>query len=167
MRGVAYGELGQHQRAIEDYDKAIQLDPNEASLYNNRGIVYRNLGQGKKSDADKAKACSLDSKYCSNTPTPTLTPTPTPTPTPIFGREYIDGEIARIRDFTPNYIAQGDITQICADVNQSLSRVNVFGAALTLDVYVEQIASFYWNAEFRSYAVRIFQGLKSPEELSC
>ena len=55
---------GQHQRAIEDFDKAIQLDPDYALAYANRGIAYHLLGQDEKSDADKAKACSLASHYC-------------------------------------------------------------------------------------------------------
>ena len=50
--------------AIQDYDMAIQLDPNDAMAYANRGIAYHLLSQDEKSDADKAKACSLDSKYC-------------------------------------------------------------------------------------------------------
>ncbi|HIB13370.1 MAG: tetratricopeptide repeat protein [SAR202 cluster bacterium] len=29
-RGRSYDKLGQHQRAIEDYDKVIELDPNDA-----------------------------------------------------------------------------------------------------------------------------------------
>ena len=75
-RGLAYYYyLGQHQRAIQDYDKAIQLDPNDAKAYNNRGFAYHNLGQDAEADADKAKACSLDSQYCSKPP-PTHTPTP-------------------------------------------------------------------------------------------
>ena len=34
-RGGSYSDLDQHQRAIEDYDKAIELDPSYAA-YNNR-----------------------------------------------------------------------------------------------------------------------------------
>ena len=30
IAGVSYSNLGQHQRAIEDYDKVIELDPNDA-----------------------------------------------------------------------------------------------------------------------------------------
>ena len=33
------------ERAIEDYDKAIELDPNDAQAYYNRGNSYGNLGQ--------------------------------------------------------------------------------------------------------------------------
>ena len=50
--------------AIQDYDKAIQLDPSYTLAHDNRGIAYRNLGQDAKADADKTKACSLKSKYC-------------------------------------------------------------------------------------------------------
>jgi tetratricopeptide (TPR) repeat protein len=32
-RGEAYGELGQHERAIEDLDEAIRLDPQDADAY--------------------------------------------------------------------------------------------------------------------------------------
>ena len=33
-RGDSYGKLGQSERAIEDYDKAIELDPDNAEAYN-------------------------------------------------------------------------------------------------------------------------------------
>ena len=36
-RGLAYGNLGELRRAIEDYDTAIRLDPNNADAYFNRG----------------------------------------------------------------------------------------------------------------------------------
>ena len=55
--------LGQHQNAINNYTKVIQLDPEYANAYNNRGIAYRALGQPALADADKTMACSLDSKY--------------------------------------------------------------------------------------------------------
>ena len=56
---------------------------------------------------------------------------------------------------------------MCVDVNQALSRVNVFGAASTLNVYVREIADYYWSPEFRGYSARIFNGLSSPEKLTC
>ena len=42
-RGNAYGDLGQFQRAIEDYDEAIRPNPEYADAYNNRGVAYVNL----------------------------------------------------------------------------------------------------------------------------
>ena len=44
-RGAAYAVLGQYQLAIEDYDKAIQLDPEDAMAYYNRGVAYKELGR--------------------------------------------------------------------------------------------------------------------------
>ena len=64
MRGVTYGELGQHQRGIEDLDKIIQLYPYSSLAYEARGLAYRELGEDAKADADRAKACSLDNTYC-------------------------------------------------------------------------------------------------------
>jgi len=53
--------LGQYQRAIEDYDIAIQLEPGIAVTYINCGRAYTKLGQEAKAEADHDKACSLDS----------------------------------------------------------------------------------------------------------
>lgn len=76
-RGNAYYDLGQYQRAIEDYDKVIQLDldldPDLAHVYQYRGNAYDSLSKeanvradflGQKAKADFDKACSLDSKFC-------------------------------------------------------------------------------------------------------
>jgi tetratricopeptide (TPR) repeat protein len=35
-RGVAYDDKGQYDRAIQDYDQAIKLDPNYATALSNR-----------------------------------------------------------------------------------------------------------------------------------
>ncbi len=63
-RGAAYAVLGQYQLAIEDYDKAIQLDPDYADPYYNRGAAYYVLDQDGKAEADYAKACRLDTRLC-------------------------------------------------------------------------------------------------------
>ena len=47
----------------EDFDKAVQLDPDYASAYYSRGVAYGYLGEYSKADADNAKACSLDSQW--------------------------------------------------------------------------------------------------------
>ena len=44
-RGLAYDGIGQYQRAIQDYDEAIQLDPDYAWAYHDRGMAYHRLGQ--------------------------------------------------------------------------------------------------------------------------
>ena len=50
-RGVAYRLKGEYVHALQDYNQAIRLDPDNANAYNNRGIIYRI-----KSDYDRAIA---------------------------------------------------------------------------------------------------------------
>src|ERR1041384_3873173 len=50
-RGAAYGQKGDLDRAIADFDRAIQIEPNLADAYNNRGAAY-----GLKGDVDRAIA---------------------------------------------------------------------------------------------------------------
>jgi protein O-mannosyl-transferase len=45
LRGGAYNNISQYQRAIEDYNEAIRLKPYSAIFYTNRGVAYENLGQ--------------------------------------------------------------------------------------------------------------------------
>ena len=40
MRGFAYDAQGEHERAIQDYDEAIRLDPHDAEAYYSRGMAY-------------------------------------------------------------------------------------------------------------------------------
>jgi tetratricopeptide (TPR) repeat protein len=42
-RGLSYARLFGYERAIEDYDEAIRLDPQYAQAYYNRGIAYEVL----------------------------------------------------------------------------------------------------------------------------
>ena len=42
-RGATYSKLGEYGKAIQDYDKAIQLDPNNALGYYNRRYAYFQL----------------------------------------------------------------------------------------------------------------------------
>jgi tetratricopeptide (TPR) repeat protein len=58
-RGDAYNHKGQYDRAIEDYNKAIQLNPNLAVAYNNRGVAYADKGQYGKAISDFQKACDM------------------------------------------------------------------------------------------------------------
>ena len=50
-RGVAYRLKGEYDHALQDYNQAIRLNPDNANAYNNRGIIYRI-----KSDYDRAIA---------------------------------------------------------------------------------------------------------------
>jgi Flp pilus assembly protein TadD len=47
--------------AIEDFNNAIRLKPDNADAYNNRGIVYFTQGNNKPGCFDAQKACALGS----------------------------------------------------------------------------------------------------------
>ena len=59
-RGSAYGEKGHYDRAIEDFNKAISINPNYAGAYNNRGNAYYKKGQYDRAIEDYNKAIALD-----------------------------------------------------------------------------------------------------------
>jgi tetratricopeptide (TPR) repeat protein len=40
IRGTAYGEKGQFDKAIFDFSKAIELNPRNAEVYYNRAFAY-------------------------------------------------------------------------------------------------------------------------------
>ncbi|HIJ56963.1 MAG TPA: tetratricopeptide repeat protein, partial [Deltaproteobacteria bacterium] len=42
-RGTAYKNMGQYQRAIEDYNQAIVLNSQYAEAYYNRGVAHKQL----------------------------------------------------------------------------------------------------------------------------
>ncbi len=62
-RGNRYSDLGEEEKAIGDYNKAIELNPEYALAYYNRGICYKKLGETKKAEKDFQKAAELDLKY--------------------------------------------------------------------------------------------------------
>jgi len=59
-RGLAYAELGERKRAIEDYDKAIELNPDFAEAYYNRGIAYAKQQKYNEAIKDFDKAIELN-----------------------------------------------------------------------------------------------------------
>ena len=63
MRGNASYDLGLYDLAITNYDKAIQLKPNDAHIYNNRGIAKGSLGQYFAAISDYDKAIQLKPDY--------------------------------------------------------------------------------------------------------
>ncbi|WP_299623492.1 tetratricopeptide repeat protein, partial [Pelagibius sp.] len=58
-----HNDLEQFEKAVADYDKAIELDPKYAAAYNNRGNAHDDLEQFEKAVADYDKAIELDPKY--------------------------------------------------------------------------------------------------------
>ena len=60
LRGNAYLDRGANEFAVSDYNKAIELVPDDAVAYNNRGIAYRNSEDRRNSPiADYWKAIEL------------------------------------------------------------------------------------------------------------
>jgi tetratricopeptide (TPR) repeat protein len=58
-----YHALGQAERAIQDYDQAIRIDPRFAIAYRNRGLSYAGLGQFALAIQDYDQAIGIDSSY--------------------------------------------------------------------------------------------------------
>ena len=50
-------------KALDDYNKAIELDPSFAFAYNGRGNVYRGFGERQKALDDYNKAIELDPSF--------------------------------------------------------------------------------------------------------
>ena len=59
-RGIIYYCSGKYQKAIDNYTKAIELDPEFAFAYFNRGIAYTKSGEYQKAIDDYTKAIELN-----------------------------------------------------------------------------------------------------------
>ena len=59
-QGLIYNNNGEYDKAMSEFTKAIELDPNFALAYGNRGWVYIKLGQYEQAVADCTKAIELD-----------------------------------------------------------------------------------------------------------
>jgi len=62
-RGIAYAKLNKYEQAIEDFSKAIELDPDFAEAYNNRGLSYAELNEHEQAIKDYDKAIELNPNY--------------------------------------------------------------------------------------------------------
>jgi tetratricopeptide (TPR) repeat protein len=54
--GLAYGGLGKHKQALEEFQKSIKAAPGNAWVYYNRGLIYFRNGDLKKAKADFMRA---------------------------------------------------------------------------------------------------------------
>src|SRR3989338_6117745 len=62
-RGLAWGNKGNLDNAIADYDTAIRLNPNLAEAYNNRGLAWGNKGNLDNAIADYDTAIRLNPNF--------------------------------------------------------------------------------------------------------
>jgi tetratricopeptide (TPR) repeat protein len=53
----------EYQKAIADYDRAIQLDPQYTDAYINRGVAYHDLNEYEKAIANYDRALQIDPNY--------------------------------------------------------------------------------------------------------
>ncbi len=54
-----HANLGQYQRAVEDFDNAIRLDPQYALAYSNRALAYTLLEKYTEAQQDVDQAVEL------------------------------------------------------------------------------------------------------------
>jgi tetratricopeptide (TPR) repeat protein len=59
LRGLAYWQSGQRERAIRDYDDAIQLAPQFGAALNNRADAYLKLGKASQGVPDIERALRI------------------------------------------------------------------------------------------------------------
>lgn len=64
-RGMSYNELGKNELAIDDYNKAMSLDPSQYTwaYLNNRGLAYANMGKLDLAVKDYDEALRLKPDY--------------------------------------------------------------------------------------------------------
>ena len=61
-RGKCYLEQKDYNKALSDYNKAIELDPKNANYYDDRGNIFYILGEEEKAFADYDKVDELKNK---------------------------------------------------------------------------------------------------------
>jgi tetratricopeptide (TPR) repeat protein len=62
-RGLALKNIGRLHEAIEDFDRAIALNPEYTLAYNNRGVTFKKAGMLREAIADFDKAIALTPSY--------------------------------------------------------------------------------------------------------
>jgi tetratricopeptide (TPR) repeat protein len=62
-RGVAYRVKANYGQAIDDFNEAIRLVPDNANAFNNRGVAYRNMGDLDRAVADYDQAIRIKPDY--------------------------------------------------------------------------------------------------------
>ena len=55
--------MGEYEKAISDYTRAIEINPRYAVAYNNRGLVYRKMGEYDRAISDYGNAVEINPGY--------------------------------------------------------------------------------------------------------
>lgn len=63
LRGAAFGQAGDHERAIADFNAAIAINPQYPQAYANRALIYVRAKQLREAVADYDQAINLDPNY--------------------------------------------------------------------------------------------------------
>ncbi len=63
LRGIAYTSHQQHDKAVADFDKSLQLQPNDAGVFNNRGKAHYALGSYDSAIKDFSQAINADGEH--------------------------------------------------------------------------------------------------------
>ena len=63
QRGQAYESLGQHQKAIDDYDQAVAQMPEAPYVYRARAVAKDKLGDSKGATQDRTKADGIEAVH--------------------------------------------------------------------------------------------------------
>ncbi len=59
-RGNDYSKQGNFTQAVSDYTKAIEINHNDANIYNNRGLAYKNQGKVTEAISDFTRAIQIN-----------------------------------------------------------------------------------------------------------
>ena len=63
IRGNAYLKKNEYDRAIQDYDESVRINPNYAKAFNNRGVAHQRKGEYERAIENFDEAIRLDPSY--------------------------------------------------------------------------------------------------------
>jgi tetratricopeptide (TPR) repeat protein len=62
-RGAAWAKAGNTEKAMEDFNKVIEMDPNDPRAYHFRGLAHLKMENREMAKKDFDKAIELDDRY--------------------------------------------------------------------------------------------------------
>ncbi len=62
MRGMCYAAKSENEKAMNDFNKALELDPNLAEALGNRAFLWQTMGDVEKAKEDAKAAKRIDRK---------------------------------------------------------------------------------------------------------